>query len=237
MYEFFPPLDEPDDSCVLWHYMDAWKYQSMLESSCLYFHRADKFTDLLEGTWPGGDVERFRRVRHQITGDPMWPLIGGLTSNQRHNAFVSCWIAAENESLRMWHEYGAGECSVVVKTNVARIKRALVDSKKVNIGRIKYVDHATGMTANDNLTHAVFTKDGDRYGHENEVRLVHFLKDWLTTPDPPSFSGMMINIASAHLIDTIYVRPNSTRKERARIRNLTALYGVDSRLVLRSRLG
>ncbi len=41
-----------DSNKTIWHYMDLWKFETMLQDNgCLYFTRSDMFDDKLEGKY------------------------------------------------------------------------------------------------------------------------------------------------------------------------------------------
>jgi hypothetical protein len=44
----------PSDDAVIWRYMDFAKFVAMLQTESLFFNRADKFRDPLEGRFPMG---------------------------------------------------------------------------------------------------------------------------------------------------------------------------------------
>ena len=53
-YYKHPDLVLPEDTSVIWRYMELWKFQSMLRRNSIFFSRADKQSDEYEGEYPGG---------------------------------------------------------------------------------------------------------------------------------------------------------------------------------------
>jgi len=52
-YYKLPDLVLPEDDCVIWRYMELWKFLCMLKEQSIFFSRADKQTaDPLEGKYP-----------------------------------------------------------------------------------------------------------------------------------------------------------------------------------------
>ena len=51
MYKEHPSFTPPCNNAVLWRYMDFTKFISLLDTSSLFFARADKLGDLFEGTY------------------------------------------------------------------------------------------------------------------------------------------------------------------------------------------
>jgi len=60
-----PAFEQPqDENEKVWRYLDFKKFVDLLESSELFFPRADKFDDKFEGTYPESIVEsRKKRPR------------------------------------------------------------------------------------------------------------------------------------------------------------------------------
>jgi hypothetical protein len=55
----YPLFEQPPDDSKLWRYMDVSKLVSLLDTSALFFARADKFSDAWEGSVSPNDVNAF----------------------------------------------------------------------------------------------------------------------------------------------------------------------------------
>ena len=58
MYKNFPAVFESpqDENAKIWRYMDFTKFVNLLDTSKLFFPRADKLGDPFEGSFPRGNV-------------------------------------------------------------------------------------------------------------------------------------------------------------------------------------
>jgi len=53
MYETHPTFLQPESENIkVWRYLDFTKFLSLIDSSCLYFTRVDRFDDPFEGSRP-----------------------------------------------------------------------------------------------------------------------------------------------------------------------------------------
>ena len=62
-----PGIELPDDADFLWKYMSFEKFVSLLGTKSLYFTRADKFEDPLEGFIPPSVKEHYKDTIGDIT--------------------------------------------------------------------------------------------------------------------------------------------------------------------------
>jgi hypothetical protein len=57
-----PAFPQPDDpSAVIWRYMDASKFEWLVDCARLFMPNADRLGDPLEGSTPPGELEWWRR--------------------------------------------------------------------------------------------------------------------------------------------------------------------------------
>ena len=100
-YEAHASCDTPTDLTVIWRYMDALKFMSMLENRSLWFSRADLVDDPREGEFTHAE-------RHHLKGlgDTDAERLISLFQETRRQSFVSCWHASGIESMAMWKLYG-----------------------------------------------------------------------------------------------------------------------------------
>ena len=122
-------FQDPDNLEVkVWRYLDFTKFISLLESKCLYFCRADKFEDPLEG------------LRPAINKDTNSPNYEGI--HHRKHLAVLCWHMNEVESAAMWKLYLNSNEGVAIQTTYSNLK-AIFQSKRTMfyMGRVNYIDY------------------------------------------------------------------------------------------------
>lgn len=61
-------IELPDDADFLWKYMSFEKFVNLLGTKSLYFTRADKFEDPLEGFTPPPVKEHYKHTMLMLTG-------------------------------------------------------------------------------------------------------------------------------------------------------------------------
>src|ERR1700676_2810530 len=146
-YAGHPNLITPDDNAVLWRYSDFAKFMDLIERRKLWFSRADKFEDPLEGTSTDAEVVYFRSL--QSSASPELRGWGNgysrVAQTTRATTFVNCWREGKFESMAMWDIYGKGSGVVAIKSTVGLLKEAFATYKwNVRVARVKYFDWNDG---------------------------------------------------------------------------------------------
>ena len=171
---------------TVWRYMSFTKFVSLLTYQALWFSKLNILQDQYEGRIPIQVRERMHEQNQKWKDnftDPEhhrqideWP-----TKNEddgRELLVVSCWFADEDESERMWKEYGTSTDAVAVKSTIGRLAKHVFVPRKVSVshlGLVKYVEHdhyeMNSYEAHQAIERA-FLKDKAQFCHEHEVRLV-----------------------------------------------------------------
>ncbi|MGH7975674.1 MAG: hypothetical protein ACREDS_08610 [Limisphaerales bacterium] len=121
--EFFYKIPNADSK--IWHYMDLWKFENLINEKCLYFRRSDKLEDDMEGKYAEANrkyqtamYERFLHAypiqdshEHRETGNEAF----------RHAVFINCWHLNRTESIAMWERFTKTENSVVICTTLRKL--------------------------------------------------------------------------------------------------------------------
>jgi len=97
-----------------------------------------------------------------------------MEESGRRDFYVSCWHAADHESVAMWKIYGSPGAGVAVVTNGARMGAAIDKSpKQYYLGAVRYVEPSALAIGMSNAFDPVLVKRAN-YQYEQEVRLVHW---------------------------------------------------------------
>jgi hypothetical protein len=226
-YEVHPNFITPDDDTVLWRYSDFAKFMDLIERRKLWFSRADKFEDPLEGTFTDVETVYFRSLQAAASSELRgWANAPSrIPQTARATTFVNCWREGNFESMAMWDIYGKDSGVVAIKSTVGLLKGAFATYKwNVLISRVKYVDWNDGGWDGNGLT--LFSRKDISYSHESEVRAII----WGLEPQPqggPSLlklgpdltqipTGQEVEVDPARLITEVIVGP----REQTRIYNL-----------------
>jgi hypothetical protein len=213
----------------VWRYMDFAKYVSILDSSCLYFARADRLGDPFEGSYPRGSID-LRPALYKLAPDadesreleaasrllrwfPQW-------------VYLSCWHMSEHESAAMWQLYAKSNDAVAVASSYERLASCLPAS--VSIGAVTYIDYDFELFRMDHVL-SPFMHKRKSYQHEREVRALVF--------DPPKEKGRLLDerentqlglpvaIKPSELIEDVYVAPTAPDWFRDLVRQVSRKYG------------
>jgi hypothetical protein len=225
-------LITPDDHAVLWRYLDFAKFMDLIERRKLWFSRADKFEDPLEGTFTHGEVVSFRSL--QLSASP--ELRGWATAPERippttrATTFVNCWREGKFESMAMWDIYGKGSGVVAIKSTVGLLKEAFATYQwNVLVSRVKYIDWNDAGWHWDNNGLTLCCRKDISYSHESEVRAIIWGLEPQPKGGPPLVklgpdmtqipTGQEVEVDPARLITEVIVGP----REQTRIYNLLEL--------------
>lgn len=178
-------LTQEDMSLTVWRYMPFSKFISLLVYQAIWFSKLNILQDEFEGMVPLA-TKQMMQAHHQELKKPFPPeqnwqfdeMASRNEQDSRELCIVNCWFLGENESERMWREYGGEKESVAIKSTVTQLIDNIGvphDKDMTSIGRVKYVDLKTYMMtkyqANQGSERA-FLKDAGAYQHENEIRIV-----------------------------------------------------------------
>ena len=237
----FTGLELPDDSATVWHYMDLWKFKSMLKSSALYFVRSDRFQD--KDKWDSVLPPKWREKMQRDMCDR--PYGGKYTEAAWYEEreiptnLIHCWNCDENESKRMWCEYTSSNDALVIRSTVGRFKRSFSSTSiQVRIGLVNYGYHED---LDDPKLVDVFWEDNSPPARLNPWYVSRYLKRMDFTyekeiratihvnpkdqPIDPGYNLVIGSIGLCTLIESIYVHPNATMDHKRQLRFLLDQHG------------
>jgi hypothetical protein len=171
--ESYPDQLEPSDHDVaIWRFMNMEKFTDLLNTSELYFCRADLFKDESEGLppenyFPSPNLHPLDVLDRRIIDDSI-----GCLAQFREAFYVNCWHLFRRETWAMWEEYG--EDGVAICSQYWLLKSALnAMDDRAYLGLVRYGSrHITGW----NLFRFVTTKR-PKYANELEVRAFLWIMD------------------------------------------------------------
>lgn len=222
-YYKHPDLVLPEDGSVIWRYMELWKFQKMLQENSIFFSRADKQTDDLEGTYPEGMLlEIGKRFRDKIPSSVNaasrtffeWHIQREIPSH-----LISCWNAVPSESQKMWTKYTCTEESVTIRSTIKRLRNCFHDKKGpddvvVWIGKVRYGEDENRLPRSMSqwnvnfLLYPFFAKKGC-LRWENEVRAIVNIAHEKQNQLGYSPNGCYVKADLQQLIDSVWIHPQS----------------------------
>jgi hypothetical protein len=190
--------------------MDFTKFVSLLESSSLYFVRADLLGDPFEGSYSRAN-ERERANIPELD-DEMRRVYGAQMANLAKTmlgrTYINCWHINRQESAGMWRLYAKTNEAVAVRSTCQKLIDELDAS--VYVGRVNYIDFEKDFLPEGN-TFFPFVHKRRSFEHEQELRAVTVLEmvppfDPLD-PTKPGPAGQTRRVNLDNLIESIYVAP------------------------------
>jgi hypothetical protein len=220
-----PGFEAPSDPGMpIWRYMNFTKFLSMLESSGLFFARADKLGDTWEGSLTRAEVERRKkleqRYRRRKRPIPLHSLSTDNVKQEIENTIVSCWHLNEVESAAMWKLYVSSGEGIAIRSSFERLSSSFrrydgrykgynEDSTEkellIHIGKVRYVDFDRAAQHGERIL-----LKRKSFKHEREIRAVVRDRSFQSDPGRPTrfpHGGDLVPANLRKLIDSVYVSP------------------------------
>jgi len=239
--ENHPVFERPADENVrIWRYIDLAKYLDLLETKQLYFARADLLGDPFEGSLPrqnsewrtkqGEEVAR-KLISHGGRDPELRTWMRTKLLSDREWTFINCWHVNQHESAAMWRLYPAQ--AIAVRSTYARLRACLPGAPGkpplVYVGLVRYLDYEADAFEEGN-TYWPFIHKRKSFEHEKELRALHHdetgdLEVWNGTlrKGPP---GVRVDVDLEHLIERIFVAPQSPAWLYELVRKVSDRYGL-----------
>lgn len=205
--------------------MDFTKFISMLDSSSLYFTRADHFEDPFEGATTDAILQKRNSLytnffdvdeaREKILAE------SNMYRNLRLQYAINCWHENEHESAAMWKLYLQSSEGVAICSTFSKLKQSFnYCGRNINLGRVKYIDFKTDDITEGHYTdqHPIVYKRKS-FEHEREIRAVIWepgevdfdalMEKGGKKPIEAIKHGLQIQTDLQELINTVYVAPNA----------------------------
>lgn len=178
-------LTNDDMNLTVWRYMPFYKFVSLLVFQAIWFSKLNILQDQFEGMMPHATKEMMEEHHQELKKNypPEYhsqfdEMVSRNEQDSRELLVVSCWFLEEDESERMWREYGGDKQAVAIKSTVKQLIDNIGvphDKHATHIGRVSYIDHKihimTKYHANQGHERAFF-KDAEQFKHEKELRIV-----------------------------------------------------------------
>lgn len=225
-----PAFSQPQDRSVkLWRYMDFTKFVLMLDTSSLYFSRADLLGDPFEGSYSKGNVI-MRPIVYRNVQKPenMFEQMTQLSKWIREWTFVNCWHMNEHESAAMWRLYAKSDEAIVVQSTYVDLVALLPDN--IFVGCVQYIDYDKDWLPEGNAFYP-FVHKRKSFEHEREVRAIiqelPIEGDSVVVGKPNLNPGQYVKVELTLLIQTVRVAPTSPSWLRDLVEAVCRKYGYN----------
>lgn len=219
--------------------MDFTKFVAMLESSSLFFARADCLGDPFEGSYSRGN-ERMRPIVYQDvykqispeTLEKMQLSQAQFNKWQRQWTFVNCWHMNPDESAGMWKLYAKTNEAIAIQSSFYRLANEL--DEKTYVGVVEYIDFEKDWIPEGNSFYPYVHKRRS-FAHEQEIRALFV--EWPikeggfdTSATPPS-GGLERKVNLQQLIERIFVAPTCATWFKELVADVSRRYGLNAPIV------
>ena len=230
--QFTPPAAE---ATTIWRYMALAKFMNMLDTSSLWFARADQFNDTFEGSSPKINVEA-RQPPPDLSKEDL-AVFNSLmknTSSVKQNwvkhVAINCWHMNVTESTAMWDLYlPPTKEGLAIQSTYGNLRDSLGTDESVYIGQVLYIDYEHQVIEGDNAL-APFIHKRKAFEHEKELRAV------IVRSPPPSPKGLDFKVETIQkgipvpvdlrvLIQRVYIAPQAPVGLVDKVRSLIEKHG------------
>lgn len=205
---------------ALLRYMDFWKFEDLFQTQTLYFSRADKIKDALEGMPSPEGVQgtsesdlAFQKTALRV--EPSYEDLLAYRKIAKGCTFVNCWHINTIDTPEMWDAYTETSDSVLIVTTAESLQASL--KQPVMMSPVKYVSSDTPRTEFGERS-LFFYKDSS-YEFEQEFRLLIDLMMFggSVSTDDPSDYFRRIPIDLSTLVQFIQPHPNADDETKGKI--------------------
>jgi hypothetical protein len=212
MYQRNPEFEEPEDTAIIWRYVDFTKFISYLEKKALFFVRSDQLSDKYEGKFTEADSNIWEeKLKPKTKLNQM-----EIYDRFRRMVNISSWHINDNESAAMWEICLHSNEGVAIKSTFKRLKDSfnLHTEDEIHIGKVKYIDYSRDTIPIGNIFNPFLYKR-KAFEHERELRAVimKFAPQGETVGNhilyvDPKWFGIHVKTDLNILIDKIVVSPS-----------------------------
>ncbi|MHB8508649.1 MAG: hypothetical protein ACYDGR_08385 [Candidatus Dormibacteria bacterium] len=213
--------------------MDFAKFMSMLTERSLYFARADRLGDPLEGSYTDATREARHRNIRSLELKKWFPKFDShdavMAEDEMYlrlrpkQTYISSWHAKELESSAMWTTYLRGGYGVAIRSTFGALRTNLDTAKEtIRAGAVRYGDYVVDETSPINPVAAFMFKDA-AHSQEQEVRALISHLGWDSEETP---IGVQVPIDLASLIHGVRLCPSAPAYFRDLITRVCSDYGV-----------
>ncbi len=231
--DFFYRIPELD--LRIWHYMEFWKFESLIRESRLYFRRSDRLEDDMEGkyaeanrSYTPGMWKRFLDV-YPVQRDADKMEIGNEAF--RNQVFINCWHLNRVENPTMWARFTKTEQSVALRTTVRKLLHSLSDpipssnkrAVKVTVSKVTYASQHSPRP--EWSYYGPFFYKDTKFMDEREFRMLIHGPDGKPV-DIEHDLGQKIAVNVEEMVEQVVVHPRASSEFKGSVRTLLQKEGL-----------
>lgn len=199
-------IDPPIQDETIWRYMDLAKFISLLDTSKIFFPRADKLGDKFEGAFSKANVRRWETQAKSI--ENVLANYRAIYESEQKSTFISCWHINKHESDAMWKAFSPGTQGIAIQSRMFNFEQSIsgYEENNIVIGKVNYIDYEEDKVPEGFLL-VPFLYKRKCYEHENELRAIIQINPRLNDKNPngQEIKGLLVNVNLNTLIDKIFI--------------------------------
>ncbi len=244
MHQEHEIVKTPDESTVIWRYMDLFKFLSLIKDKKLAFPSALKLSenDPYEGSFTEIDIN-YDPIKDLYLKDlklaeslkRVLPYVRLSMKEQRKGIYINSWYMNPHESYAMWNLYSKEGQGIAIKSTIKSFKNSLKDvEENIYIGSVNYIDYekdsliSTGAVGNVFIP---FINKRKSFEHEKEVRAIVWDADTLLNPEKQFKDIIFLDLNINELIQEIYISPSSPDWVVSIIENICSKYELNKPVI------
>lgn len=195
-------------------YLSFMKFVDLLSTSSLYFRRADRFDDPLEGAYTADFIarasERLVTAGWHDSDTACHAVIEEESSWKRY-MYINSWYTNGPTSSRMWEHYANLYTGVVIQSDPVAICRALGSeiARDLWATSVRYVNHETDTPIIQGALEPFALKDQNNFDYEEEYRFIYADVPIGHRVESNNY-GKKLHVALQNMLTDIYVGPKAS---------------------------
>ena len=206
----------PPNNTVLWRYSDYVRCSNIFTNRTLYFRRADKFKDTLEGRFTPANAKRPSDMFAEAAKQLPTASILSIQESHRNHVYLNCWHKNPEENPRMWKEYTTCTEAIAIRTDLESLFAAM--PTEIKGANVNYCGEDYPIPEFHSLS-ALVHKNRTDFEHENEFRLIYQLPtSEIARSDDKADEGRLIPVDTGRLVHLVRVHPLATEAFKEQVR-------------------
>jgi len=246
------------DKTKIWKYMDFTKFVSLLDDQSLFFPRADKFEDPLEGSYTKMDkVLREKMLSQQAVSPEKISELEKFLGKLPQHVAINCWHKNEVESAAMWKVFLQNpKEGVAIQSSIDCLERSYFEwckssGRKVTLRNVNYIESydndfipelRDAIQQGDIWLEPPFFYKRKSFEYEHEVRALifpeytHNEKNEIIPKKEHLIEdgGIKVKVDLSTLIEKVYVSPKSPEWFLSLVKSAMEKYGLNDKEVHQS---
>lgn len=215
MYKEHPVFEKPtNENAIIWRYFDFTKFVSLVDKRALFFARADKLSDLFEGSYSKANIKLRPILYEGKIPDKALQTLSRFSQELRRFTLINSWHLSDYESAAMWKLYSTEGHGIAVQSTFKKLSESLKTylAYDVFIGKVHYIDYENAWLPEGNSFYPFLHKRRS-FEYEQELRAV--IQEIPTTGETIDLTkelfdfGIYVPVDLDVLVERVFISPTA----------------------------